>query len=143
MNGLSAYRKLDGLTPEEQAFCKALRGNIKDKETWSLYGDWLEDAGRIVEAWEAREKAGRCRLSYRMRHVSTGEMMWFSASGISLLRHKVRRRAADGRLFVQSLRRYDVVQHPNDYCRPLSEFEVVLEVKHTERVATLPYREDD
>jgi uncharacterized protein (TIGR02996 family) len=70
--GISAYRAMEGCQPREKAFLRALRGHNDDKVTWSIYADWLDEAGRPIEAAEARQKAGLCVVTYQIVHAATG-----------------------------------------------------------------------
>lgn len=69
MNGVSAYRKLEGLPTQERMFLLALRGKRDDKAGWLAYADWLTEQGRITESYEAKAKAktGICQVYYYAR----------------------------------------------------------------------------
>jgi uncharacterized protein (TIGR02996 family) len=144
MNGISAYRKLDGLAPEEVGFLRALRGSVKDAASWLAYSDWLMEQGRAVEAWEAREKAGRCKLRYRPRHVPSGDVYYTGYASLRMARRWLRWKAAQGQQLVvyclyEEFRKGRVKGQPPrkvDYYRPASEFDIVLEAVTTEVVLT-------
>lgn len=129
--GISAYRSLEGLCEPERAFLRALRGHVRDRVTWGVYADWLEEQGRYIEAGEARVKAQQASVLYQLRHKPTRKDLGRPIARLSKLLERVimdegasfRTKDSDG---LSAL-----------YDAPLDELEIVLVRIRTDEVAVV------